>query len=616
MFILALGPGCDLAARVVGDPPVPGDGGLPGDASVDALPLVDSAPDMTLVPDAMTAASNPCKPRSTAFPNGVRKVSFHKTKVGNLQLALEPNSTFTDLVMTGMDASTAAAAMDVSASSVRAAGFAVTHQEPANAVGDLVKVAIADIQDGFPNRIRAEVRTSGTLAATHDRFPQAVSTIIDLDLPSETPVPAVRDAVIRALLDDAAPDRFKNLPSHWGPKAKNFTISFATVRTYKPALDPATGKPKVDSTGYNIDSGDWQKRAVTMIGAVATRDDYQDLTRQTGLVVNDLAGGTALARASASSDMACEAFIGRDPARADIIWVVDESGSMKDNRDDIVRNAADFFDRAVASGMDFRVGVTNVTNPKGNYKAAVGKFCSRATMDPYDLGGDDRFLKPSERSIFEACIRNPPGYEGSQEYGLINARRAVQQHLPRAASAPGKIRKGATLVVIIATDEVSATLSPVIGSSSRSCKMTTATAKNLGKALLPQHAYFAGILNPEAKTLLHVIGGVCNNSCKSHITHGYSLLAQTLGGQVADVCQKDLGPTMQSMIDSIAGKGSLTRPAHVPIAASLALSLNGSAIKRSRKRGFDYRPESNTIVFIETKFNKGARAVIGYRRWK
>ncbi len=616
ILVFLMAPGCDLGARVVGSPGSTGDGGLvTGDgATGDGLAVNDAGPDLLLIPDGMPPASAPCMQESATSPNGIRKLIFRKSKLGGFQLALEPSSSFVEVALSGMGPKTEAAVMDQSGAGLRVASFAVTHAESLTSMSALLKDVIAKIQAGFPQKVRAEIRTTGTLHPSHDHFPSAVNTIIDLDLKDPTATPAVRDAVLRALLQPSSPDQLKNLPGHWGPKVQAFTISFATTLTFKPVMDPKTGKPVIDSKGYASDSG--ASRARTVVGSVTLRADYQDLARRTGIVVNDLAGGTALAKSAATTTISCEAFLGRDPAKADIIWVVDESGSMKDNREDIVRNAAEFFDRAVVSGMDFRVGVTNVVNPKGSYKASVGKFCSRASANNHDNGGEDRFLLSSERSIFEACVRNPPGYEGSIEYGIINARRAVADHLPRKAATPSKIRPGATLVVIVATDEVAASLISVLSSSRTSCSLSAATSKQMGKILLTQHAFFAGIIDPEAKTVFHVIGGVCSNSCRSHITHGYNLLAQTLGGQIADVCQKDLGPTMQSIIDSIAGKGSLTRLAHVPIASSLALALDGAVVKRSRNKGFDYRPDANTIVFIKTKFKKGSKAVVGYRRWK
>ena len=616
ILIALLLPGCDLLSRVVG-PVDTTDGGVLPDGAPPAPDTLIS-PDQLLAPDGWSPASAPCMAESKGTPNGVRKLTYRKSTGNNWHLALDPSASHVQLSLQGAKAGTEAAAMDHKGAGDQVAGFIMALPVTGNpGVQDSLTQLIGWIQVGFPNKTRAEVRTSGTQITSHEHFPQVVGTIIDLDLKTPTTVAAVREDLLKALLNPGLPTSIKNPPPHWGPQETQFVISLATVRRYQRARDPKTGALKLDGEGYVKEGADTSKRALLVVGAVALRDAYQDRTRRTGLLVNDLAGGTAAALSTtALADIKCDVFAGSDPAKADIIWVVDESGSMRNNREDIVRNAADFFDRAVASGLDFRVAVTNVCNPKGAYKAAVGKFCSKSTTDPNDMGGDDRFLLPKERDIFAACVRNPPGYEGSQEYGIINARRAVQDHLPRKAGAPGKIRPGATLVVIVATDEIAGNLTSILYSSKSACTLTDATKSKMAFALLPQHAFFSGNTDPEARTAFHVIGGVCANSCKAHVAHGYSLLARALGGQVADVCQKDLGPTMQSIIDTVAGKGSTTRLSHVPVAASLAVAKDGVAIKRSRNKGFDYRPTANSIVFIDVPFKKGSKALVGYRRWK
>jgi len=555
---------------------------------------------------------------SKTSPNGVRKLTYLKSKGGSWNLALDPAAVHLPLTLQNIAKGTEAAGMDHRKDSDMVAGFIMAQPAAGDVtVQDILSAVITQIQQGIPNKARAEVRTSGTQLPSHDFFPQVVGTIIDLDLTVKVTAPAVREQVLRAILNPLNPATIKNPPPKWGPQDNQFIISLATVRRFQRARDAKTGAFTKDGQGYASEAADKSKRAMLIVGAVARRDDFQDLTRRTGLLVDDLAGGTAAALGSAKiSDIVCNVFLGTDPAKADIIWVVDESGSMSNNREDIVRNAEEFFDRAVASGLDFRVGVTNVCNPNGSYKDSVGRFCSRKSTNRNDNGGDDRFLLPKERDIFSACVRNPPGFEGSSEYGIVNARRAVSNHLPRAAGKVNRIRPGATLVVIVATDEVAGSLTSILSSSKYTCTLPSSTKSKMAFSLMSHHAYFSGNTDTQARTVFHLIGGVCGNTCRAHIGHGYGLLARALGGQIGDVCQQDLGPTLQSIIDSVAGKGSATNLSHVPVAASLAVARNGVAIKRSRSKGFDYRPTANSIVFINTQFKKGSKAVVGYRRWK
>ena len=114
---------------------------------------------------------------------------------------------------------------------------------------------------------------------------------------------------------------------------------------------------------------------------------------------------------------------------------------------------------------------------------------------------------------------------------------------------------------------------------------------------------------------MHLIGGVCNNSCNAQIGHGYNELAKATQGIKADVCQKNLGTSMQIIIDTITGASSPAKLQYVPISASLAVAIDKTKLARSRLKGFDYSPAINTLVFIGVPFPKGSQVVASYRRW-
>jgi hypothetical protein len=302
---------------------------------------------------------------------------------------------------------------------------------------------------------------------------------------------------------------------------------------------------------------------------------------------------------------------------ADIIWVMDESGSMSDNRQDIVNNATDFFSRALSSGLDFRIGVTNVCNPTGSYKEVIGRFCSRISSSQTDMGGTDRFLLPGEQAIFSSCIKNPPGYEGGSEYSLVNAMEAVKLHLPRAKGDSSRIRPDAKLVIIVATDEIANSLYSVLAGKygPSYCTLTASEQASLRSAMSPYLNLFSGVQDPEAEAIYNLIGGVCNNTCSANINHGHALLAKQFHGQIADVCQKNLGDTLQEIIDGVIGAASPMVLDYPPISASLAVALDAVAIPRSRVKGFDYRAATNSLAFIGVKYKLGSEVITSYKRW-
>jgi hypothetical protein len=384
----------------------------------------------------------------------------------------------------------------------------------------------------------------------------------------------------------------------------------------------SSGKYVLDSKGFPVDSGDTNKWQLLVMGAVSNLTNYRDPKRNTGVLVDDLSNGSSLALYSDKVGNSCEANTMKNVPRADILWVSDESGSMNDNRQDVTKNSTEFFKRAVAMGLDFRMGVTNVipSPPPASPQVGYAKFCSRISSNKSDSGGVDRFILPSEEAIFTSCIYNPPGYTGGTgpgEHGLYNARDALKGHLPKAPNDPSKFRTGVPIIIVVLTDQIAQYVKNEAGSYTSTCTLPAANQTAILKTLQPLVDLFTGITDPEATiSKFLVLGGVCNNKCYAMVAHGYRELVKIIGGMEADVCQKNLSATMQAFLDTIVASASPFKLNYVPISSSLATSVDGTVVQRSRWTGFDYNINSNTLVFINVKYQKGSVVFASYKRWE
>jgi len=557
-----------------------------------------------------------CRDATEDNPQGRKAVQLRKNVTGEWHIALETTAKYGELKITSAGAKEAAGVVDEDDIQAEVAGFVISRDTVKDSVQDELTEILQAIDAKVPGGSgTVSQRASGTQVKSHDRYDSIQGTILDVTLSTASNVSTVRNELIGVLMGKQMAE-LGNLPSPYGSSHTELVIRFVTVKRVEFEKD-AKGNLVKDAKGYPVDSGDKSKWRLMVMGAVAAKANYQDPARVTGFIVDDLSSGTALATSTDTVNNECDVGTITSLPVADIIWVVDESGSMDDNRQDIVNNANNFFSRALSSGLDFRMGVTNVCSPNGSYKAAVGKFCSKVSSDPYDDGGVDRFLLPSEQTVFSSCIDNPTGYEGASEYGLVNAKAAVTKHLPRASGDPSKIRPEAKLVIIVATDEIPESLYSAIGYSNYDvCTLDATTQGKVNQGIQPYLSLFQGVTDPEGIAMFHVIGGVCNNSCYADVAHGYKELAQQLGGQIGDVCQKDLGNTLQVIIDSIVGEASPVQLEYVPISSSLAVAMDGTEIKRSRTNGFDYRSSKNTLVFINVQYKKGSEVIASYKRWE
>ncbi|MBW2731959.1 MAG: hypothetical protein JRH20_06165 [Deltaproteobacteria bacterium] len=568
-----------------------------------------------------------CRDATEDRPQGRKLLQLRRStdpsqdpRSGDWHIALEPKALYSTISFEGV-AKEAVGTIDHSDPQQEVAGFVVSLPSAATDVQGELSHLLAKLSSSPPGGDGALlVRSSGTQAKTHDRYDAVFGTFLDLQLTRSADLSRVRNELIAGLLDRSMGD-FANLPGPYGGSHSDYIIRLVTLRRFV-FERTSGGQLMLDADGYPAeDLLRPEGRRVIVMGAIAARANYEAPTRQTGFIADDLANGTAVATHSDTVDDECDVGTISDRPIADIIWVMDESGSMDDVRRNVVNNAQNFFSRAIASGLDFRMGVTNVLNPNlAANKPLVGKFCSVASPIPNHDGGADRFLLPGEQDIFGSCILNPPGYEGGAEYGLVNAYESVVRHLPRSTDQLERIRNKASTVIIVVTDEAPQELESIIGSATKTCNLSATQQLGVNNALEEYLDLFKGVSNTEGKAIMHLIGYLCGSKCPAQdeqkaVGHGYMELARALGGQIGDVCQQDLGSTLQAIIDSVVGAASPVKLEYVPIAASLAVAVDGTAFDRSRTRGFDYRAENNSIVFINVPFDKGSEVVASYKRW-
>ena len=549
-----------------------------------------------------------CRDATETQPQGRKPVQLRRHQAGDWHIAIEKFAKYGEIKIAGATTKMAAASINYDLSTDEVAGFVISREATKSAIqAEHIALLSALASAGLGT---VTVRASGTQGKSHDRYDAITSTVIDLTPSSSLDVSTARDRVVAALLGKQVSD-LTNLSATFGTSHTSLVLRLSTVRRFAFKKD-SKGVTVKDSKGYPLDDGDKTKWRLLVIGAVAAKSHDADPKRRTGLLVDDLANGSALATAQDTVSNECDVGTIIQLPVADIIWVVDESGSMSDNRQDVVNNANAFFSRALASGLDFRMGVTNVVHPPN--KACIGKFCSCISTNTSSDGCTDRFLLPTEQNIFSSCVNNPPCYEGGSEYSLINARQAVKRHLPRKINSPNRIRKNATLVIIVATDEMANSLHS-LNYGSLPCPLNAATQAKVDLAVKPYLDLLLGSTDPEAAAMYHLIGNVCGKTT-DQMNHAHMTLAAQLGGQTASIEQKNLGNTLQVIIDMVAGRASPIKLDYVPISSSLAVSLDAMYLTRSRFNGFDYRANANALVFINIKYKKGSEVIASYKRWK
>ncbi len=562
---------------------------VPGCGSADRVSSsTDAAPEPGERADAGTS-SFACRTVTPDNPEGLKSIRYVDSSdtsfsSANWRVAVEPDTRVQAIGVPQAEALETGMLLDLADPAVQVGGFLVARAAVAGGA-----LAELDRANGLLGAVDAvdtlTTRVSGSHIVSLDGFDTVVSTVIEIRTSSAMDTTELRAALVPALLE-RAPDTLDLPPAGWESGNDNrFILVLQTL------VRPDDGQ-------------------ALFMGAVARAFDYEDRDRATGLHADDLSNGTGLTESLNGEARECEEDTIDHQGSADVVWVVDQSGSMSDDLDRIADDAEAFFRLANDLGLDFRMGVTDMNDSSG------GLFATRNAD-----GSGERWIMPDEASMFAAAIRDPSGpapSDGLEENGLTQIQSALSHHLPRGDAGGLGVRADAELAVIVVTDEKAEEVEDAgilfDGNTQPDAEEEAAMAALLAPyqtALAAEHAVVHLISEPLP------FGSTCSSQGAEH-AYGYYELVTALGGQMASICQTDLGATLDAMLDSIVGDASPVVLEYVPISSTITVMRNLAPVPRSRRHGWDYRASSNSIIFYGMPVNPAhpAQITIAYRRWK
>lgn len=150
--------------------------------------------------------------------------------------------------------------------------------------------------------------------------------------------------------------------------------------------------------------------------------------------------------------------------KADILLVVDDSGSMQDKQTSLANNFSSFIQYAVAANVDYQIGVTTTT--VGEQECVPGFGCiatpSKAPSGKLRRENGVYILKPSTMNIGQKFAQYVNvGTDGSgTEQGLETATLAVTPPLISSDNA-GFVRPDANLAIVVVSDAGDQSVQPV-----------------------------------------------------------------------------------------------------------------------------------------------------------
>lgn len=265
----------------------------------------------------------------------------------------------------------------------------------------------------------------------------------------------------------------------------------------------------------------------------------------------------------------------------DILWVIDDSGSMTNERRVLVNNFDRFIQELLTLNVNFQMGVTSIVSQDGGRLRGTTKIITNMTMDP--------------RRVFEQNTTFPAS-RSRWEQGLRMTQLALTSpNIDPGQPNAGFIRPTAALAIIVVTNEDD--------SSFGATDYYARTFKSLkGKG-------------NENLVTFSVIGGTTPNGCIPPGEGGfygslaepafrYAEVVAKTGGINGSICDASFEQTLVRIAQALNTLKRVFPLTLKPIAGSIRVTvIDGTTsipVAEDPVNGFQYRADTNSVVFLGT----------------
>lgn len=270
----------------------------------------------------------------------------------------------------------------------------------------------------------------------------------------------------------------------------------------------------------------------------------------------------------------------QDEALVDVLWVVDNSASLSNERESIARELERFLGVLLDANVDFHVGVTStdLVSARADRGRLRGSppWIDRTTPDPV--------------GVFRAMIDFPLDLDVRLEEGLAAMEAALSPPLANAENR-GFHRVDAGLAVIIVSDEDDGSL----GSPAHYVRFLQ-SLKGAGR---------------EVNVSLSAVVGDQPDGCvrpgeerifgaRAEAGDRYIDVALATGGLVESVCSADFGPFVESLALSLSGLRRFFPLSAPPSIDSIVVTVDGRRIPRSLTNGWTWDARGRGVTFAGT----------------
>lgn len=302
--------------------------------------------------------------------------------------------------------------------------------------------------------------------------------------------------------------------------------------------------------------------------------------------------------------------------KIDVLWVIDNSGSMLTSQQAVAANFQRFIEKFQANGFDFRIAVTTTEAYRDDFNASLGLSVYRQgnyTDDNNVTVQAPKILAPDTPNLEKAFIANiMRGITGSGDERAWSSMKAALANQSNAAL--GFPRADAFLSVIVVSDE-----------DDFSWNGTGLLEYQYGDPRLYTAQSYVDFMdtltNSSAGSRHYNINSIAifDEQCRTSLGGGtrkigirYEQLSDLSNGLKGSLCD-DFGTTLSSISNKIIELSTQFYLDRTPSAGSLRVYVNSTEVPDSATNGYTYNIQNNSITFHGSGVPEaGAQIVVSY----
>ncbi len=282
--------------------------------------------------------------------------------------------------------------------------------------------------------------------------------------------------------------------------------------------------------------------------------------------------------------------------QVDIVWIIDDSGSMSEEQASLAANFLSFIRFADAQGLDYHMAITT-TDTSGGSSAENGRFVPLT-------GSGVRIVtprtQPTPTQVFTQNARVGTGGSGS-ERGLDAAYLALSNPLLGAHNA-GFLRPQAALSVVVVSDEEDG--------STRTVDFYVSFLLGI-KGLQNANTFTFSAIVGDAPSGCSGAGGSASAGLR------YIEVAERTGGVVQSICTPDWARALENVSTTAFGFKSRFVLSGQPVVDTVVVAVDGASVPPVDAQGaqrWSYDAGANAVVFTPYATPEpGAQIRVQYR---